>query len=80
MTPLFISDLHLDDARPEVTEAFLALLDGPARESDTLYILGDLFDSWIGDAIRMRAIVAIFCTATAISSLAPASPRRPVLT
>ena len=46
---LFISDLHLDDNAPRQTEWLLAFLDGPARRADAVYILGDLFEFWIGD-------------------------------
>lgn len=46
---LFISDLHLDPARPMATRAFLRFLAGAAREAGHLYILGDLFEFWIGD-------------------------------
>jgi len=46
---LFVSDLHLDAERPEATEQFLAFLAHEARAADTLYILGDLFEAWIGD-------------------------------
>jgi UDP-2,3-diacylglucosamine hydrolase len=49
MTTLFISDLHLDPSRPAVTRAFLQLLEHQARCVDALYILGDLFEAWIGD-------------------------------
>ncbi len=49
MTTLFISDLHLDDSRPAATEAFLAFLDREARDAEALYILGDLFEYWLGD-------------------------------
>lgn len=52
MTPgvtLFISDLHLDEARPGVTDAFTALLAGEARAARAVYILGDLFEAWVGD-------------------------------
>ncbi len=49
MSTLFISDLHLEPGRPEIGEQFLAFLNGPAREADALYILGDLFEAWIGD-------------------------------
>lgn len=48
-TTLFISDLHLDPARPEITRLFLDFLAGDAREAEALYILGDLFEAWIGD-------------------------------
>lgn len=46
---LFISDIHLDPREPNITQAFKDTLDGPAREADALYILGDLFEVWIGD-------------------------------
>ncbi len=49
MITLFISDLHLDAARPHITELFEAFLRGEARTAQALYILGDLFESWIGD-------------------------------
>jgi UDP-2,3-diacylglucosamine hydrolase len=46
---LFISDLHLDDTRPGINALFLAFLSGPAARAEALYILGDLFEFWIGD-------------------------------
>ena len=46
---LFISDLHLSPARPALVAAFRAFCDGPARSAAALYVLGDLFDAWIGD-------------------------------
>lgn len=46
---LFISDLHIDEAHPAQTEAFFKLLQNEARSADALYILGDLFEVWIGD-------------------------------
>lgn len=49
MATLFISDLHLEPGRPEIGEQFLAFLSGPAQEADALYILGDLFEFWVGD-------------------------------
>ena len=49
MTTLFISDLHLDPERPEVTRLFGDFIDGEARGADALYILGDLFEAWVGD-------------------------------
>ena len=48
-TTLFISDLHLCGARPAITALFLDFLHRRARASDALYILGDLFEYWIGD-------------------------------
>jgi UDP-2,3-diacylglucosamine hydrolase len=44
----FISDLHLDPARPAVTQA-LGLFLEERHDADALYILGDLFEAWIGD-------------------------------
>lgn len=49
MTTLFISDLHLSPARPDITALFLRFLDAEASTADALYILGDLFDVWLGD-------------------------------
>ncbi len=49
MTTLFISDLHLEAGRPEIGEQFLAFLAGEARDAEALYILGDLFEAWLGD-------------------------------
>lgn len=46
---LLISDLHLDPARPEHLAALEALLDNHAGKADRLYVLGDLFEAWIGD-------------------------------
>jgi UDP-2,3-diacylglucosamine hydrolase len=49
MTTLFISDLHLDPERPAITRLFLDFLAGEARGAEALYILGDLFEAWVGD-------------------------------
>ena len=49
MTTLFISDLHLDASRPAITELFGQFLLREARSADALYILGDLFEAWVGD-------------------------------
>ncbi|RUO25188.1 UDP-2,3-diacylglucosamine diphosphatase [Aliidiomarina minuta] len=45
----FISDLHLSEKRLDIAELFIRFLRDEATESDALYILGDLFDAWIGD-------------------------------
>lgn len=52
MTTLFISDLHLEESRPDITNAFLAFLKEKARGVEQLYILGDFFEAWIGDDER----------------------------
>ena len=49
MSTLFISDLHLEDSRPRATEILTGFLRRQARDAEALYILGDLFESWIGD-------------------------------
>ncbi len=49
MPILFISDLHLCPERPRATAAFLRFLRETARQAEALYILGDLFDYWVGD-------------------------------
>lgn len=50
MTTLFIADLHLDDARPHITDLFEHYLASEeARGAKAFYILGDLVEAWIGD-------------------------------
>ena len=46
---LFIADLHLCAEEPAITAGFLAFLRRDARQAEALYILGDLFEAWIGD-------------------------------
>ena len=46
---LFISDLHLSGERPETVQLFLRFLREQAAQASHLYILGDLFEVWIGD-------------------------------
>ncbi len=46
---LFISDLHLSQEQPGTTRLFLHFLQQHAPQADSLYILGDLFDTWVGD-------------------------------
>lgn len=52
MTTLFISDLHLEESRPDITGAFLGFLKTEAPGAEKLYILGDFFEAWIGDDER----------------------------
>lgn len=49
MAILFISDLHLDDYRSDMTDIFLRFLNTQAKQAEALYILGDFFEFWIGD-------------------------------
>jgi UDP-2,3-diacylglucosamine hydrolase len=61
VTVLFISDLHLDAGHPETTLRFATFMQHEARSASELYILGDLFEAWIGDDdddSRLMPIVA----------------------
>ena len=49
MRTLLISDLHLQASQPELTTLAFSLFDKIARDCDRLFILGDLFEYWIGD-------------------------------
>jgi UDP-2,3-diacylglucosamine hydrolase len=65
---LFVSDLHLDPARPRATATFIDFLRGTALRAERLYVLGDLFEFWIGDddddelARRVTAALAEYTT------------------
>lgn len=52
MSTLFISDLHLEESRPDITDAFLRFLEERAAGAEKLFILGDFFEAWIGDDER----------------------------
>ena len=61
MRSLFVSDLHLTEGRPQANETFFSFLESQAAEAEALYILGDLFEYWIGDddlADPFNAIIA----------------------
>lgn len=49
MSTLFISDLHLSPATPTINQRFAQFMREEAVHADALYVLGDLFDFWIGD-------------------------------
>lgn len=49
MTTYFISDLHLCKQRPDISEMFTVFINNKARHARALYILGDLFEYWLGD-------------------------------
>ncbi len=56
---LFVSDLHLDNKRPHIVAAFCDFLTS-IKDTDALYILGDLFEFWIGDddpAIGLESVI-----------------------
>jgi UDP-2,3-diacylglucosamine hydrolase len=59
MTQLFVSDVHLgEDSAPAIGQ-FLAFLAGQAARAEALYILGDLFESWVGDDDRSPAALEV---------------------
>ena len=69
MKTLFVSDLHLDAASPEIARQFHAFLAEEARSAEALYILGDLFEVWLGDDDpdpAARATVSALRTLTAL--------------
>lgn len=49
---LFLSDLHLDDHTPELVALFCQFLQQHAPQADAIYILGDLFEAWLGDDMQ----------------------------
>ena len=56
---LFISDLHLSGERPDTVQLFIDFMQQRAPRADRLYILGDLFDVWIGDDLEQPPIPQI---------------------
>jgi UDP-2,3-diacylglucosamine hydrolase len=74
---LFISDLHLCDSRPHITQAFIQFLENIAVKADALYILGDLFEYWAGDDIIKNDVIktdALQANIHALRSLAKTTP------
>ncbi|MDX1555124.1 MAG: UDP-2,3-diacylglucosamine diphosphatase [Xanthomonadales bacterium] len=71
MITLFISDLHLEDAQPDTTRLLLEFLAAEAARADALYILGDLFEYWIGDDVLTPTAEAV---ADALRTVAQATP------
>ncbi|HEY2682359.1 MAG TPA: UDP-2,3-diacylglucosamine diphosphatase [Steroidobacteraceae bacterium] len=68
MVTLFISDLHIDATRPAIIDQFLSFLERDARRAAALYILGDLFESWIGDEAPDSAQQAAIAGIRALTS------------
>lgn len=54
MTTLLLSDLHLPAQPSRLREAFVEFLEGPARKAQKVFILGDLFEYWIGDDVGLQ--------------------------
>src|SRR6202007_1498589 len=54
MSTLLLSDLHLPQEDSPLRQGFARFLAGPARQAEAVYILGDLFEYWIGDDFGLR--------------------------
>lgn len=67
MTTLFISDLHLDDRRPETTVLLQRFLQDEAVNADALYILGDLFEFWLGDDVSSQCSLEVAAALTGLA-------------
>lgn len=65
----FIADLHLAQNRPDITACFLRFLENDAPQAQHLYILGDLFEAWIGDDDDSPFLTTIAEALTALSAL-----------
>ncbi|UTW12995.1 UDP-2,3-diacylglucosamine diphosphatase [Marinobacterium rhizophilum] len=68
MTLLFVADLHLRPERPDLSRAFLEFLQQDAPGCDALYLLGDIFEAWIGDDAPMPGLDAIYAELAALSA------------
>jgi len=64
----FIADLHLAQNRPDITACFLRFLTGDATQAQQLYILGDLFEAWVGDDDDSEYLTVIAQALTALSA------------
>ncbi len=65
---LFVSDLHLDRSQPEITQHFIQFLKARAAHARALYILGDLFEVWLGDDDPADAFSEVFGALKRLSS------------
>ena len=65
----FIADLHLAQNRPDITACFLSFLKNDAPKAQALYILGDLFEYWVGDDDDSPFIATISQAIKALSEL-----------
>jgi len=62
-----ISDLHLAPERPQIIKLFLRFCDEVAAQADTLYILGDFLEYWLGDDDPSPALTPVFDKLAALS-------------
>jgi len=68
MRRLFIADLHLHEQRPELTRALLLLLEQKATRFDELYLLGDIFDTWVGDDAAPESLAPVYLALRRLSA------------
>lgn len=68
---LFIADLHLSDDTPELNRLFLQFLQEQQGRADALYILGDLFEVWLGDDILSNTAVEVAAALKTFGRTAP---------
>ncbi|NMH64452.1 UDP-2,3-diacylglucosamine diphosphatase [Shewanella salipaludis] len=71
MRTLFIADLHLSADRPDITQAFYRFLDTQLDNTQALYILGDLFEVWVGDDIAEPFAIALAAKLKHVSTRLP---------
>lgn len=68
MQRLFVADLHLDHKRPDIIRAFAVFLNEKASHADELYLLGDIFEAWIGDDAAPDFLQPLFDQLAALSA------------
>ncbi len=71
MSTLLLSDLHLPTHPSPLRGAFAEFLKGPARKAEAVYILGDLFEVWVGDDDGLRAYEAECRALSLLSKVVP---------
>lgn len=71
MAFLFVSDIHLSAARPQVTALFLRFLQERAPGSAGLYILGDLFEAWLGDDLVLPEYAPVLAALQNLTATGP---------
>jgi UDP-2,3-diacylglucosamine hydrolase len=67
MATLFVSDVHIDADRPETIRRFTDFVAHRALRADALYILGDLFEAWVGDDeddVRLKPVLDVLARLT----------------
>jgi len=72
MLRYYVADLHLDNKRPDIIRAFVIFLNEKAAHADELYLLGDIFEAWIGDDAAPAELQPVY---TALTSLSQAGVR-----